>query len=331
MNLEEFTRFAQSQGFKCLPNGVFGTYRGYPLAASFKDRAGGIAVVSLSVAGKARGKLVREVKKALPRGCTFVLAAAGRYTLTCAAGGEGLDRNFISAMNTVVSAFREANLVPEEKCPVCRQECCNATALMNGAYVKVHKDCVEQMSAGTMARAEQAMQGNYVTGFIGALLGGLVGALPAVFCLVILNYYVALLYALIPLGANYGYRLFKGKLNKGAFVCTLFSSIVNLFTEAFLMGYVQLSAMLLEAGRELPTFGYAVRFMTENSDYMTEHLIMAVIFLALCIWSVWGQIRRTAVHDVRDAGAVLSSMVVNGEAPVNAAPSGDGPGGPDLA
>ena len=25
MNLEEFTRFAQSQGFKCLPNGVFGT------------------------------------------------------------------------------------------------------------------------------------------------------------------------------------------------------------------------------------------------------------------------------------------------------------------
>ena len=86
------------------------------------------------------------------------------------------------------------------------------------------------------------------------------------------------------------------------------------------MGYVQLSAMLLEAGRELPTLGYAARFMTENSDYMSEHLIMAVIFLALGIWIVWGQIRRTAVHDVRDAGAVLSSMVVNGEAPVNVAP-----------
>ena len=119
------------------PNGVFGTYRGYPsLPRSKTGRAASRWSVCPSPARRRGQAGAQEVKKVLPGGCTFVLAAAGRYTLTCAAGGEGLDRNFISAMNTVVSAFREANLVPEEKCPVCRQECCNATALMNGAYVE---------------------------------------------------------------------------------------------------------------------------------------------------------------------------------------------------
>lgn len=325
MNLEEFTRFAQGLGCKCLSNGAFGVYKGYPFAATFNPRGGGAAVVTLSVTGKAGGKLVREVKKTLPKGCTFVLTAAGRYTLTCPSGGEGLERNFTAAMDAVISAFRDADLVPGETCPICKQEGCNATALVGGAYVKVHKDCVEQMSAGTMAKAEEAMQGNYVTGFIGAILGGVVGAIPATLYWGLadtLSYYLlALFYAIIPLCANFGYKLFKGKANNAAFFSTLIASVLNLFTVVYFSVYM----MLGMARSALPTPGFAWRTMTDliESGDLTQLLVLSVICMGLGLWFTWSKIRRTAVHDARDAGAVLATMVVNGEAPVNAAPYAD--------
>lgn len=60
-----------------------------------------------------------------------------------------------------------------------------------------------------------APQGSYITGTIGAVIGGAIASLPWVLVYVYGNMIVAILAVLIALGAFYGYKLAKGKMGKG--------------------------------------------------------------------------------------------------------------------
>ena len=61
-----------------------------------------------------------------------------------------------------------------------------------------------------------ASQGSYVTGTIGAIIGGAIASLPWVLVYVYGNMIVAILAILIALGAFYGYKIAKGKIEKGS-------------------------------------------------------------------------------------------------------------------
>lgn len=58
-------------------------------------------------------------------------------------------------------------------------------------------------------------QGSYITGTIGAIIGGAIASLPWVLVYVYGNMIVAILAILIALGAFYGYKIAKGKMGKG--------------------------------------------------------------------------------------------------------------------
>lgn len=308
MTQEEFIRLAQQRGYKAMANGAFGAHAGYPFSAVFQPQLGGSITVTFQVEGKVPGALLRSVRKALPKGCTLMNPQAGRLVLSCTGKKGDLSENFTASMDAVTAHLREAGLTARETCAICGSAGCDASALVGGAYQRVHRSCVEHRTAGQMAAAEQSMaSGNYLTGFLGAILGGLVGSIPAVLCLNFLNYYVAILYALIPLAANYGYRLFKGKANKAGFVFTLLSSILNLFTVEFLSIYIQLALYR----HSLPTIGYAFEeFMwyVEQGSFAGS-AIMDVVFLALGLWMAWNQIKRTGKHVISDSQAVLASMM----------------------
>lgn len=310
MDLDGFSAFAQSKGWKVISNSAYGVYNGYPFAANFQARAGGAIGVGLRVDGKGGAKFVRSVRKALPKGCAFLAANTDSYTLSCAARNGDLTEAFTAAMDTVTGKMRETGLRAPEACPLCKQGGCDATAMLGGVYVPTHRACVEAHGSSAQARAEKELQGNYFTGFLGAVLGGAVGALPAILCLNFTNYYVAYLYALIPLAAYFGYRLFKGKMDSGAMVCSILASLVNLFTVEFSNVFIQLG---LVRGA-IPTVGFAWRVF---QDYVQDRgfiasVLMEVLFLGLGVWFAWGQLRRTAHHDVQDAGLAAATMMSGG-------------------
>lgn len=324
MNVGEWKNLAREKGWKCVSDNVCGIYNGFPFSARFTGKKSGAVTVGFQCVGKGTGKWVRAVRKALPKGCSFVIAAANsRYTLTCTApkGGD-LAAVVLSAMDAATAVMKEAGLCPPEICPICKQGNCEATAMIGGAYVSVHRTCVEEHGNSARARADKALKGNYATGLIGAVLGGAVGAIPAIVCLNFMDYYVAVLYALIPLAAYHGYRIFKGKMDGGALACSILSSLVNLFTVEYFSIYIQLGLLR----HSFPTPGFAWRVFTDyvGGSGFVASILMDVVFLGLGLWFTWGQIRRTAVHDVQDAGLAAASLLVNGRDPGPAAPAMDG-------
>lgn len=75
-------------------------------------------------------------------------------------------------------------------------------------------------------------QGSYLTGTIGAIIGGAIASLPWVLVYVYGNMIVAILAILIALGAFYGYKIAKGKMGKGlpAIIAIVSVAIIVLLT-----------------------------------------------------------------------------------------------------
>ncbi len=75
-------------------------------------------------------------------------------------------------------------------------------------------------------------QGSYVTGTIGAIIGGAIASLPWVLVYVYGNMIVAILAILIAFGAFFGYKIAKGKMGKGlpAIIAIVSVAIIVLLT-----------------------------------------------------------------------------------------------------
>lgn len=97
---------------------------------------------------------------------------------------------------------------------------------------------IEENSKGTAiieVKKVQHRKGSYFAGTIGAMLGGLVAALPWILTYIFTNNMVIpLLATLIPIGAFLGYRIFRGKIGKPFSVVVAIVSIliISLVTTA---------------------------------------------------------------------------------------------------
>ena len=305
---EEFAGFVQAKGYRVLGSRVYGIYNGYPFHASFQGAGKGSVSFAFRVEGKIEKEAFKSARKALPKGYTLSMPQAGRYNLVCdGAKCKGAPADFPAALDTAVRTFREAGLTPPVLCPICKAGSCDSAAHVGSDYVPVHRACVESQARDKAEQAQQnQVSGNYVTGFIGAILGGIVGSLPNVFLLMWASRLYALLYALIPICAYYGYKLLRGKMNRGAFVCTLISSALNLFSIHFFTNYIALCQTL---GRVIsPAVGMRMYAELVQSGNLTANLVQSGIFLLLGLWFSWGIITRTSKHEVGQAVYTVDTM-----------------------
>jgi len=305
-----FIGYAQSKGYHCVgDNAAFGAHRGYPFVAVFKAARQGAITVSMTVEGKVDGKLLKAIRADLPKGC---VSQPPRNQGTVAFTVQQKDADptplFEQVLDTVATHFREAGLTPSDTCPVCHQPGCDGLAFLNGVYVPVHQACVQNTTQAVALKAQKNQAtGNYFTGFLGALLGGLVGTIPNVIAAVWLERIFAILYALIPLGAYYGYKLFKGKMNKAALVSAIVSSVINLFMVEYINQYVWLCLdfeELFDLGLYTQVF-----FMVLREGELTAGLLQGALFLALGLWFSWSQISHTGHQDVQSAATVQATVL----------------------
>lgn len=306
MTQAEFQSMMAARGCRVLGNGAFGVYKSYPYSAQITPAKRALVRLEFKVEGKADKAFVKRLKGELPKYCT-PLAQNSRTSTFCINVQErdgGLEQLIGPCLAAAAAAMQEAGLRPSDTCPLCGAAGCDAAGYAGG-YVNVHRACVENQTQLTAQRVEDnRLNGNYFTGMLGALLGGLVGAIPAVLMRDFGSYLVAVLYALIPLGANYGYRLFKGKRNKAAFFVTIVFSVLDMFLMR--LGMYAFYAVTHYAG-----YIHSVSDVVEAyfQSYGAAQIGPDLLFLALGLWIAWGGIRRTGAHEVQEAVMVAQTLL----------------------
>ena len=303
-----FTDYAEAKGWKRFGDTALSVWDGYPFCMTFYQ--GNIQIRFRLEKGPANRELSKEIRGQI-KGWKELGVANGQFDPAAAflsvmvsrlpeESAYTLDRIFRAA----AELMKEHGLVPPRTCPVCGQGECDCVALLRREYVPAHRDCVGSAVHETEAQAEESLsKGSYLRGFVGAVIGGLVGALPSLLTILFLERMFVVLYALIPLAAYYGYKLLQGKMDKGAMVCTVISGILNLFSLNFLVFVFQVRKLY----GALP-LGFLFTTFFGNLGTVLPDMILDFVFLALGIWICYGRISRTARGDVSSAYAVLDTV-----------------------
>ena len=311
MTREEISSFAAAWGFRMVGDKMVGVFQGYPFSALFRSGSTSVLNASLVLAKTPKNRSVKELKGILPKGVTVSRFNVSTMMLACSARDGELTIKFVEGMKALTGLLREEGLLPPERCPLCNQGGCDAAALTGsgpvGSYLPVHQRCCQERSYSAVSHAEvNSLKGNYLPGFIGAMLGGAVGAIPSILTIIFLETIYALLYALIPLAAYYGYKLFKGKMNLAATVAAVVSAVFQLFMVEWTVFWYALHVEYDIWPNPFQTV--MLYYQVAKVSDMVADMAMPALFTILGLWIVFSQITRTNKTAVVDANAALDSI-----------------------
>lgn len=335
MNKEEFAAFMAARGATGDGTTYSGTFQNYPFAVTYFGGKANTTNFNLrfSLSGP-----VKQMYK--PITSTFDKKQAVIYPGTLLPGGYGaagiqltketfavtvaVKKNqppeaiFDRLVALITSTAAQMGLTPPQVCAVCGQPATDAFALHKDAYAPVHTACIQNQVATTYNKAVQNQQnGNYALGVVGALLGAIVGAAPSILLMVFINIISAWLCALIPLGAYFGYKLFRGKLTGVATVIVIIVSVIMIpvmsyFTEAFNF-QEQLGVWL--------TVSLYTEYLFSDFGALVPGYLQLLLFVGLGVLITWGLITAGNKQAIAAANAQANSVRSAGAQPAMQAPT----------
>lgn len=240
---------------------------------------------ALRAAVKASGEKGIALNSALQN---FVL-----LTVNFAKAGEQLEV-FPRWMNIVADALAQNGIAPADTCAVTGAANPDSLCLVDGFnYQPVCASAVRQKDYDLQSKVEEnENNGSYVTGLVGAVLGALVGVAVNLLTIFFLHYVVAYLMALIPVCAMFGYKLFKGKMDKMAIVIVIVLSLLC-------VPLIMVLELALEAAKELKVsfgeaLGWAFRNFTKPQvfDLVKGDILKLLLFMGLGVFVAWGFMSR---------------------------------------
>ena len=226
------------------------------------------------------------------------------------------------AVREALKAVSAAGFKPNEVCPKCGQTGCDVAAVCGvHEFRPTHRACLQGNAEDISEKADKnAQNGSYLLGILGAILGMLVGTLPTLLTVVFLDYEYAILFALMPVCAYFGYKLFGGKMNTAAIVVTVIMAVLGVYMVMFecaVYSDIAYGGYLLRDALPL-LLDYML--VGENWVILTGDLWVEFLFAALGVWFSWRLISRTSKSALADAEAVIELAVPY---PPNAANASD--------
>lgn len=311
MLLAEFANAMTQRGCVGNERNFCGSYKGYPFSVVFVNgRQNGMTsfFLQMQFAQKVPTALYRRAIQALKG-----LARVGRNSNDKTRFGTTVqvkqEENFAAAFDgllaTLAEAAPEMGLTVPDVCPLCHSQGCDSYAYLNGSYRPVHAHCVQTMAYTKQSKVEDnRLNGSYVTGVIGALLGGLLGVAVNVAVLWFGDMILALLCALIPLFAYYGYKLFRGKMTRTVVAVVLLVSL--LMVPMMDYGFYAVDFWITDGVFFTPLI-YLGALLTYPGEFAGE-LFQILIFVGLGFFIVRGIVSRTGAHEMRDTTFTAVSL-----------------------
>ena len=282
-------------------SGLFGRW---PVTAS---QVGGKYVLSFFTDRKPDKAALTAMKNELPPKTKVTCPRALTITLK----KKELSADPADMLRMVTALLDKYGLSPMDTCPYCGCGSCNTAAWIHekasARFGLTHRACLQRRLEGAQDKAlTNAESGSYLAGFIGALLGMIVGCIPSVLTGLFADTIYALLMALIPICSYFGYKLLGGKMNRVPLVLSIIMSVIGVYVmySLLIIGYLstEFGVTLREAGLYfLMALGTEISFLDITVDCITYF-----IFAALGVWFSWRIISRSAGSDISDAETELS-------------------------
>ena len=215
---------------------------------------------------------------------------------------------FEAALNAIVDALRQKDVPPANTCAVCGREHPDSLCLIGG-YQPVHAACVNTMTETTKQAAEEnERKGSYLTGFIGGVLGVLVGLVPSLLSILLFDRIYTVLFALVPLCAMWGYRKLNGKRSGASIVIIILLSLAGVVLLEFLAVTIsfkqELGMTLLPAMR----FTLNYLFSSVGVGVMLQESLAELLFMAIGIFIAWHFLAHTNHGEISQANAIRHSL-----------------------
>lgn len=125
---------------------------------------------------------------------------------------------------------------------------------------------------------------NYVLGVIGSIIGALIATLPWILMYIYGEMMISLLAILIAFGAFYGYKLFKGKIDKKL---PIIISVVSIIAISIATLIIIPGALLIEAGVDANIENFKILY--EDSEFFSaimKDYVISIIFTIIGISGV---------------------------------------------
>lgn len=134
------------------------------------------------------------------------------------------------------------------------------------------------------------MKENYILGILGGLIGGIIASIPWILLYIYGNMMFSLLAVFIAMGALYGYKLLKGKVDKKLpIIITVLSLISVTIVTLIIIPLLLLSKNGMEASFE------NLEWLYQNSEFTSAIMrdyIISVVFTLLGISGVTSKLKK---------------------------------------
>lgn len=249
----------KSIGFKTENTVSIGLFNDYPVSLVFSEETeekqwciGNIAVEQYNP-----NKLQKQLPKESQENKINFLTKGAQATSFSFIILELTQEKALETIETVLSLMTnllsQNKISPQNKCCLCNQTDVDDYALYADATDNntilarpIHVHCVKKEYNITMERVNSKT--NPFICILYALIGALIGAIPTVLTIVFAKYEVAILEAIIPLAAFYGWRFAKGKSSTLAaivvLIVSLFASISTYTISIMLIAKLPLNIMV---------------------------------------------------------------------------------------
>lgn len=236
MQQETFYQLAQEQRFQISEGFAFGVYRGWPLlfacmgrgANANNGRPVGVRVL-LSVSININKLLLRQIQKNAKRLFLRVYLLRGRELQIWFSDKSSPD-DFYPVLNQMLDFLTEHQLTPPTACPFCHAKDCDVAVAWRSTYLPAHRTCVEHAVQSQKNVIEKNdLNGSYVTGFLGGLIGSFIAVLPSLLFVWATGSVSGWLLALIPIISYKGYQFAHGRLNRSSIAIPVLLSLLQVF------------------------------------------------------------------------------------------------------
>lgn len=310
VKMESVRKALGQMGFESVDQICIGTWSNY--AMEIRQVAYHYAVLVAANPGK-NGASLSTLRKSVKEKCPKVLQGIriikdALYFEFSLNGKTDCVEQLAKFLDAVVGSLKENGVAPMQTCGICGGDHPDAYCSVH-SYRPVHASCVRSMKEDVSAAAEQnAEQGSYATGIIGAILGMLVGLIPNVLSIVFLERIAAILFALVPLAAMFGYRKFRGKKSVGAIVIVLILSLIGVFVLEIIVNSIYIMQEYSVGFGEAASFLLGFFFTGEGISAFIQDGLQMFLFMALGIFISWRYIFQTNQTQIASAAKVADTL-----------------------